>query len=124
MTVLTLPGSSATPFTTTGVKTGWTVHFALMNKASYWVVKALDKTITSLPMGLKGIHSDTGSEFINKPVDIWCQRHEVHFSRGRALSTKTTIAMSNKRIMLLSAKSSGISVTRVRLWGGGVARRL
>ena len=69
--------------TMTDVKTGWTVHFALMNKASTWVVQALDKALAALPMGLKGIHSDTGSEFINKPVDLWCQHHAVEFSRGR-----------------------------------------
>jgi transposase InsO family protein len=69
--------------TMTDVKTGWTIHFALLNKASAWVLRALDKAITSLPMGLKGIHSDTGSEFINRPVDQWCQRHGVDFSRGR-----------------------------------------
>jgi transposase InsO family protein len=69
--------------TMTDVKTGWTIHFALMNKAATWVVQALDKAFTALPMGLKGIHSDTGSEFINRPVDQWCQRHGVEFSRGR-----------------------------------------
>jgi hypothetical protein len=40
-------------------------------------------------MGLKGIHSDTGSEFINKPVDLWCQRHGVEFSRGRPANCAT-----------------------------------
>jgi hypothetical protein len=69
--------------TMTDVKTGWTIHFALMNKASTWVLTALDKAVQMLPMGLKGIHSDTGSEFINKPVDLWCQRNHVEFSRGR-----------------------------------------
>jgi hypothetical protein len=70
--------------TMTNVKTGWTIRFALLNKASAWVLTALDKAITSLPMGLKSIHSDTGSEFINRPVDQWCQRHGVDFSRGRS----------------------------------------
>jgi hypothetical protein len=69
--------------TMTDVKTGWTIHFALRNKAATWVTQALDKAFALLPMGLKGIHSDTGSEFINKPVDLWCQRHGVEFSRGR-----------------------------------------
>jgi hypothetical protein len=69
--------------TMTNVKTGWTVHFALLNKASSWVLTALEKSLASLPMGLKGIHSDTGSEFINKPVDLWCQHHRVDFSRDR-----------------------------------------
>jgi hypothetical protein len=69
--------------TMTDVKTGWTIHFALMNKAALWVKNALEMAISLLPMGLKGIHSDTGSEFINEPVDIWCQRHGVQFTRGR-----------------------------------------
>jgi hypothetical protein len=64
----------------TGVKTGRTVHFALMNKASAWAVQALDKAVVTLPMGLKGIHSDTGSEL---PVDLWCRRHGAAFLRGR-----------------------------------------
>jgi transposase InsO family protein len=67
----------------TDVKTGWTVHFALLNKASVWVIQTLDKAFSLLPIGLKGIHSDAGSEFINKPLDPWRQRHGVAFSRGR-----------------------------------------
>ncbi|MDR0527049.1 MAG: transposase family protein [Spirochaetaceae bacterium] len=69
--------------TMTDVKTGWTVHFALMNKAACRVEKGLDMALKTLPMGIKGIHSDTGSEFINRPIDKWCQRHSVEFSRGR-----------------------------------------
>ncbi|GHV73082.1 integrase [Spirochaetia bacterium] len=69
--------------TMTDVKTGWTVHFALRNKAAIWVKQALEMARISLPMGLKGIHSDTGSEFINEPVDQWCQAHGVEFTRGR-----------------------------------------
>ena len=69
--------------TMTDLRTGWTIHFALMNKAATWVVQALDSAIAALPMDLKGIHSDSGSEFINRPVDLWCQRHSVAFSRGR-----------------------------------------
>jgi hypothetical protein len=69
--------------TMTDVKTGWTIHSALLNKASTWVLQALDRARTMLPMGLKGVHSDTGSEFINKPVDQWCQRNHVEFTRSR-----------------------------------------
>jgi hypothetical protein len=32
----------------TDIKTGWTIHFALMNKASAWGVQALDKAVESL----------------------------------------------------------------------------
>jgi transposase InsO family protein len=47
------------------------------------VVKALDMALKRLPMGLKGIHSDSGSEFLNRPVDKWRQRNHVEFTRGR-----------------------------------------
>jgi hypothetical protein len=67
----------------TDVKTGWTIHLALKNKAALWVRNALEMALKRLPMGLKGIHSDTGSEFINEPVDTWCKAHRVEFTRGR-----------------------------------------
>jgi hypothetical protein len=69
--------------TMTDVKIGWTIHYALRNKAAVWVKTALEMAYTSLPMGLKGIHSDTGSEFINEPIDTWCRKHHVEFTRGR-----------------------------------------
>jgi hypothetical protein len=54
--------------TMTDVKTGGTIHSALLNQASSWVLQALDRARTMLPKGLQGIiHSDTG--FITKPVD-------------------------------------------------------
>jgi hypothetical protein len=67
----------------TNVKTGWTIHFARLNKAATGVLKVLDKALTAFPQGLTGIHSDTGSECINRPVNPWCQRHGGPCSRGR-----------------------------------------
>jgi hypothetical protein len=43
----------------TDVKTSWTIHIALMNKAATWVVQALDTAHATVPMSLTGIHSDT-----------------------------------------------------------------
>jgi hypothetical protein len=64
-------------------------------------------------MGLKGIHSNTGSEFSNKPADQWCLRHGAGVSVGLR-PTKTTIAMPDKRIMPRFARLPGISATRGR----------
>jgi len=76
-------GEFCCTLTMTDVKTGRTVHFALRNKAAVWVTKALETASKLLPMGLKGIHSDTGSEFINKPAGRWRQRNHAGFTRGR-----------------------------------------
>jgi hypothetical protein len=82
--------------TMTDVKTGWTIHFALRNKASLWVKNALEMAISLLPMGLSGIHSDTGSEFVNEPVDKWCQRHGVEFTRGRPTHKNDNCSVEQK----------------------------
>jgi hypothetical protein len=70
--------------TITGVKTGRAIHFALMNKASTRVIQAQDKAVAVLPIGLKGIRSDNGSEF--RPVDLRYRRYGAAFSRGRPYS--------------------------------------
>jgi transposase InsO family protein len=67
----------------TGAKTGRIVRFALRNKAAVRVKQALEMARRTLPTGLKGIHSDTGSGFTNKPVDKRCRARSVEFTRGR-----------------------------------------
>ena len=67
----------------TGVKTGRTVRFALRNKAAVRVKQALQTARITLPTGLKGIHSDTGSEFANEPVGKRRKAHGVELTRGR-----------------------------------------
>jgi hypothetical protein len=44
--------------TMTDMALGWTIHFALKNKAAAWVVASLETALKLHPMGLKGIHSD------------------------------------------------------------------
>jgi hypothetical protein len=47
-------------------------------------------------MGLKGIRSDTGSEFINRPVDLWCLRHGGDFSRDRPTRKNDNCSVEQK----------------------------
>jgi hypothetical protein len=37
-----------------------------------------------LPVPLVGLDSDNGSEFINRHLLAWCQRHRITFTRSRA----------------------------------------
>ena len=57
--------------------------FALQNKASIWVEKALDKAVQLSPFPFKGIHSDNGSEFLNANIYRWCKKNTVEFTRSR-----------------------------------------
>jgi hypothetical protein len=69
--------------TATEIAVGWTSHKALLNKAHKWVIEALDKTRTEQPTGLKGIHPDCGSEFINKAAKGWADKNGIEFTRSR-----------------------------------------
>jgi hypothetical protein len=101
--------------TMTDVKTGRTVHFALLNKAAAWVTQALDRVSGTLPMGLKGIHSDTGNENLSTSLPISGVSATVSSSPADAPPSKTTTAMSSKKIMPPSAKLSAISAAKAPL---------
>jgi hypothetical protein len=69
--------------TITDVATGWTVHYALKNKAHSWVRDSLEHLRATSPFPFYAIHSDSGSEFLNSAVYNWAQEHTIHFSKGR-----------------------------------------
>ena len=69
--------------TVTDVCLCWAMPFALQNKASIWVEKALDKAVQLSPFPFKGIHSDNGSEFLNANIYRWCKKNTVEFTRSR-----------------------------------------
>jgi len=70
--------------TITEVKNCWTIHYPLRNKAFRWVYKALDHAITVLPLPVRILHSDNGSEFINNALLLWCQQHNIKLTRSRS----------------------------------------
>jgi hypothetical protein len=69
--------------TVTEVRSGWTVHYALKNKAFAWVHQALDKAYSLLPIPVKVFHSDNGSEFINHALKTWCDQSGIRLTRSR-----------------------------------------
>jgi hypothetical protein len=70
--------------TVTEMADGWTSHKELLNKAHKWVREALNQTMTEQPCGLKGIHPDCGSEFINKALKEWAEENKTEFTKSRA----------------------------------------
>ena len=69
--------------TITDVATGWTVHYALRNKAHKWVKDSLEHFRSTSPFPFYAIHSDSGSEFLNSAVYNWTQQNHILFTKGR-----------------------------------------
>jgi hypothetical protein len=68
----------------TDVKTAWTECVAVTNKAQIHVFAAIGRVRQRLPLPLRGIDSDNGSEFINDQLYRYCLREKITFTRGRA----------------------------------------
>jgi hypothetical protein len=67
----------------TDVHTGWCESRAILGRGQEGVVAALDAIRRSLPFPLRAIDSDNGSEFINYHLVVYCQEHDLVFTRGR-----------------------------------------
>ena len=69
--------------TMTDIATGWTVNRSIKNKASVWVMEAIDFAATQFPFPILGIDSDNGSEFINAHLFDYCTSKRITFTRSR-----------------------------------------
>jgi hypothetical protein len=70
--------------TITEVKNSWTVHYALRNKAHLWIFQALEDACLQLPLPVRILHSDNGSEFINHALLAWCKQQGILLTRNRS----------------------------------------
>jgi hypothetical protein len=71
--------------TVTDVATGWTENRAVWNKGSKQIVRRLREIEEALPFDIREVHSDNGTEFINRVVLRHFRGREVPvaFTRGR-----------------------------------------
>ena len=70
--------------TITEVKNAWTAHYALKNKAFAWVYQALNDACLQIPLPVRILHSDNGSEFINNALMTWCRQQGITLTRNRS----------------------------------------
>ena len=66
------------------ITTAWIELDAVWGKNQDRVGGAVHRVRERLPVPLVGLDSDTGSEFINRHLLTWCQRHQITFTRSRA----------------------------------------
>lgn len=76
-------GQFANSVNVTDVASTWTETRAVLGKGKRFVVTALEEIRRSLPFALRGLDSDTGSEFINQHCVDWCHEHGLQFTRSR-----------------------------------------
>jgi hypothetical protein len=65
------------------VVTSWTECRALWSKSMDRVAGALHRIRSDLPMELKHLHTDNGSEFVNEQLSAYCRKGGIGFTRGR-----------------------------------------
>jgi hypothetical protein len=66
------------------VATSWVELDAVWGKGQERVGGAIDHVRQRLPMPLRGLDSDNGSEFINHHgLYAYCQSHQITFTRSR-----------------------------------------
>lgn len=65
------------------IATGWSEQMAVMGKGEAGIVKAIEAIKLGLPFNLKGLDSDTGSEFVNWHMVKWCKENNLFFTRSR-----------------------------------------
>lgn len=68
----------------TDVATGWSEQVAVLTKAQCHVLAALKQIRERIPYPLRGIDSDNGGEFINRPTQTYCEAERITFTRSRA----------------------------------------
>lgn len=65
------------------ISTGWSEQIAVMGKGKAGVIKAINEVKYTLPFKLKGLDSDTGSEFVNWHMVDYCKNNNLTFTRSR-----------------------------------------
>lgn len=80
----------------TDLYSGWTETQAVRNKAQRWVLAALRDIRSRLPFILLGVHSDNGSEFINKALYEYCQAESIEFTRSRPYQKNDNCCVEQK----------------------------
>jgi len=76
-------GFYLTTLTAVDIATGWTELQAVWGMGQSRVGGALHQVKLQLPVTLRELHSDNGSEFINHLLVAWCRRQKIVFTRGR-----------------------------------------
>ncbi len=85
-------------FTLTAVElySGWVEPRILLNRAHRWVKRAVESLKNSSPVGLRTLHSDNDSSFLNEPLQNWCAQQAIEYRRSRPWHSNDTCYVEQK----------------------------
>lgn len=78
-----LMGTMAYTVNYVDVATYWQEPIAQLDKTDASTLHSIQAIAKRLPWKLRGLHPDSGSEFINQAGIDWCKRHHVELTRSR-----------------------------------------
>lgn len=85
------------------VVTGWVELQPVWGKGHKRVKSALHEIRGRLPVPLRGLDSDNGSEFINRPLYYYCFREGITFTRSRAYRKNDSAHVEQKNGAIVRA---------------------
>jgi hypothetical protein len=85
------------------IATGWVELQPVWGKGHKRVKAALHEIRSRLPVPLRGLDSDNGSEFINRPLYYYCFREGITFTRSRAYRKNDSAHVEQKNGAIVRA---------------------
>jgi len=96
-------GQFAVTLDVTEIETGWTELAAVPNLAQVWTERALKRILRQLPFTARELHSDNGSEFINRRLAQLTRQLKLYHTRSRALHKNDAPYVESKNATLVRA---------------------
>jgi hypothetical protein len=96
-------GQFALTLNVTEIETGWTELAALPNRAQVWVERSLRRIIRRLPFTPRALHTDNGSEFINRGLVLLSRELKLRYTRSRPLHKNDAPYVESKNASLVRA---------------------
>jgi hypothetical protein len=78
------------------VATGWSACVAVRNKGQDAICRAVEQLRQDLPVPLRGLDSDNGSEFLNHALLRYCAERGITFTRSRPYRKNDTCHVEQK----------------------------
>ena len=78
-----LEGIMAYTVSSIEMQTYWQAYYAQLGKTAEITRDSISRLAREMPVRLRGIHSDSGDEFVNKCLIDWCKKRGIEFTRSR-----------------------------------------
>jgi hypothetical protein len=83
------------------VATYWQEPVAQLDKTDVATVASLRVIAQRLPWQLRGLHPDSGSEFINKAGIAWCNRRHIELTRSRSSKKNDNCYVEQRNLVVV-----------------------